>query len=252
MASPTAAGQAITGAARLSEIGFAEFTSALVTDVFAALIDANIKQTKSYMDLVNLLATTLKDFINNTKDDISPQEIAQFALALKLPALEADPSSSTELTVVEAANLNRETKLPADAELVNYVATAGKLNSQIDSIKGAIAIRIAANKYNLLREMTRQGVLRLVVDNGIIETRLIFSTYGYTSHDKNRFDDFRHVAGALAISGSGGGFGLTGIGAASIMVSTSSSSDRDVNGSNVQIYGRVELRFKTDYVPLNP
>ena len=34
-------------------------------------------------------------------------------------------------------------------------------------------------------------------------------------------------------------------------VTSARESQRDVSGSRVQIFGRVELQFKTDYVPLN-
>ncbi len=43
MANGTSA--AVTEAARLDEIGFPEFTCKLVTDVFDALVSANIRQT---------------------------------------------------------------------------------------------------------------------------------------------------------------------------------------------------------------
>lgn len=261
------AGEAIAQAARLPEIGFAEFTSKLVTDVFAALIDANIKQTQAYMDLVQTMATSLKDFINNTKDDITPQEISQFLNALGgLPALTAGQS----LTSDQANNLNSSTNLPTEAGAPNnnQVAAAGALDdSKVKTIQEAVARRLAANKYNLLREMVKQGVLRLVVDNGIIETRLTFNTYGYKSWQKNTFDQSKSgggmVGGAAAgyggfgaylpIFGGAGAGGLAGVGGlGGISVSTTSESQRDVNGSSVQIFGRVEIRFKTDYVPLNP
>jgi hypothetical protein len=37
---------------------------------------------------------------------------------------------------------------------------------------------IAGNRYTLLKEMVRMGIIRLVVDYGEIETRLTFTTYG--------------------------------------------------------------------------
>ena len=66
---------AIATAARLDEIGFPEFTTKLVTDVFDALIASNLQQQKAYIELLQATAKSLKDFINDTRDDIGAPEI---------------------------------------------------------------------------------------------------------------------------------------------------------------------------------
>jgi hypothetical protein len=55
----------------------------------------------------------------------------------------------------------------------------------------AVANRLAANKYTLLKEMVKMGVLRLVVGNGHILTRLTFTTYGSTFYEKKSSDYHR-------------------------------------------------------------
>ena len=37
----------------------------------------------------------------------------------------------------------------------------------------------------------------------------------------------------------------------SLAIRTSNESHRDVSGSRVQIFGRVQVNFKTDYAPLS-
>jgi len=99
------------------------------------------------------------------------------------------------------------------------------------------------------------GVLRLVVEHGVIETRLTFNTYGSTFYQKNansyHRDDFRFRAKAKT----GAFVSLWASASAStsyssVNVSTTSQVNRDVSGSQVQIYGRVQIDFKTDYQPL--
>jgi hypothetical protein len=83
------AGAAVSQATRLQEIGFAEFASTLVNDVFDALIAAHLRQTQAYIDLVKAAAVSLRDFIARTKDAIGPPEVAalldRFALQVGQP-----------------------------------------------------------------------------------------------------------------------------------------------------------------------
>jgi hypothetical protein len=258
MANGTSA--AVTEAARLDEIGFPEFTTKLITDVFDALVSANIRQTESYVELLSAVGKSLTAYINDTKDDIDGAQIMQFLAAVLPPAdPEGDSASKVEvgtsLTAADAGTLNKALQLPDQAEPT--VATAGEITaSSLEAIMEAVAERIAASKYNLLQEMVRQGILRLVVEDGQIETRLTFTTYGSTfaanrSSDYSR-KDFNFRAKART------GFALSKwVSAAastsynSVRVRTTTSEDRDTSGSQVQIYGGVKIRFKTDYLPLN-
>ena len=112
--------------------------------------------------------------------------------------------------------------------------------------------------------MVRQGVLRLYVDNGVIETRLTFTTYGQAVSSSDETKRERAEADSASGFGAAGGLGaFTGItlggfvggagfrqGSSKLTVSTSQESHRDVSGSRVQIFGRVRLNFKTDLLPL--
>ena len=91
---------AVTEATRLSEIGFPEFTTKLVTDVFDALIAANIRQTQAYVELLREISKSLKEFINDTKDDIGPQELLQFLAAVLPP----ENLNSGDASKVKAGN----------------------------------------------------------------------------------------------------------------------------------------------------
>jgi hypothetical protein len=207
---------------------------------------------------VKTSAATLKDFINNTKDGIGAGEISAF-----LAGLEGLPKLTAPLSVDQANLLNNALKLPDEAGVANnnqpiaVAGAAGPINLDANAIKAvneAVARRIAANRYDLLNQMVRQGVLRLVVDNGVIETRLTFKTYGTTSAVgttsllQTRTSGFGlgggFTVGAAGFGGGGGNVQTT--------VSAASELHRDVNGSSVQIFGRVEIHFKTDYSPLKP
>lgn len=257
---PNAASAAVTNATRLQEIGFAEFTATLINEVFNALVAANLRQTEAYVGLLQAATLSLKDFIGESAAGVSPQDVAGF--------LQRFQPLQVGQAVADAALLNDALELPAAAgepQNNRVVPTSGNLTQNAKQrIEEAVARRIAANRFELLQETVRQGALRLVVDNGIIETRLTFSTYGRS--DRSRSTSERAAAARAAESGAGVGLGFGGFGgvanllfgggaqradlSSSLNVSTAKSTDRDVTGSHVQVFGRVQIQFKTDYAPL--
>lgn len=255
--------EAVSQAARLSEIGFPEFTTKLITDVFDSLVATNLRQTEAYTELLKQTGKSLTQFINDTKDDIGGEMLLQF-LALALPPRDVDsedPSHVKEgnsLTNEEAATLNKTLELK-DASITNdnKVATSGALNqTKVNAILEAVANRISADKYSLLKEMVKQGILRLVVENGEIETRLTFNTYG-SSFYQNKTTDYQRKNFAFRAKAKTGGLLSAWVKASastsynSVKISTATKTDQDRSGSRVQIYGRVFVNFKTDYLPLD-
>jgi hypothetical protein len=266
------ASNAIDNATRLNEIGFPEFTAQLITDTFNAITKSYIEQTAQYINLVQAVSKTLQDFINDTVDDISADEIGAFLVALgslndaALDFLLGDSSTPGSLSSTEAAALNAAVALPpaAGTAIGANIPTGALTANRRDTIADAIARRIANNRFDLLQTMVRQGILRLYVDNGTIETRLTFTTYGTAVKSSSKSNRERFEEATAAGRGFGGGVGGSagpgGIGfgggfasgelTSKLAVSTASTSQRDVSGSRVQIFGRVKLNFKTDLLPL--
>jgi hypothetical protein len=263
---------AVDNATRLSEIGFPEFTAKLITDTFNAITSSYLQQTAQYIDLVQAVSASLQDYINNTVDDISADEIGTFLVSLgalndaALNFLLGDSTTPGSLSATEATALNNALTLPpaAGAAAGATVPSGALTNNRRQTISDAIARRIAANKYDLLQTMVRQGILRLYVDNGTIETRLTFTTYGSSTQSSSKSNRSRFESSLAAGAGAGAGFGGfagptlggffggggLGTTSSSLSVSTSKESQRDVTGSRVQIFGRVKLNFKTDLLPL--
>jgi len=263
--------QAVENATRLSEIGFPEFTAQLITDTFNAITSSYLNQTSQFIAVVQAVSQTLQDYINNTVDDIPADEVGAFLLGIgglnddALNFLLGDSTATASLSATEAAAINSAVALAPAAGPSTAPASTGSLsNTKKQNIADAIARRIANNKYDLLQTMVRQGILRLYVDNGIIETRLTFTTYGQAVSSSSKSSRKQLQDNRASGFGAGGGFGaivgstLAGFGAAggfaksssSLAVSTSQASQRDVSGSRVQIFGRVRLNFKTDLLPL--
>jgi len=253
-------------ATNLPKIGFPEFTAKLVTDVFDALVGANIRQTEAYMELVEQVGKTLSQYINDTRDDISGAEILQF-LAAVLPSEDSEKPSKVEedgsLTSEDVQKLNDQLQvdgLPAgdgvgDDNQVTIDVSGPLEESDVDSILTAVANRLAANKYSLLKEMVKQGILRLVVENGVIETRLTFNTYGSSFYQNNstqynRSKYINRTKGKTGFLTSLFGSYASSTKRTSLSINTAKQTDKDISGSRVQIFGRVQINFKTDYQPL--
>jgi hypothetical protein len=242
----------------LNEIGFSEFTAKLVTDVFNALISANVTQTQAYVELLQAVSKSLADYINDTKDDISGDMILQF-LAKALP--DDQSTSGTKVRVGATLQqpdvdiLNKALVVPGVQDTPGIPATKINDNAALDAILQAVAKRIAADKYTLLKEMVKMGVLRLVVEHGVIETRLTFNTYSNSYYESNKNDYNSSSFSTRAATGTGGLTSLFVKASAStsfntMKVSTAKETSRDISGSSVQIYGRVQIDFKTDYQPM--
>jgi hypothetical protein len=258
---PSATELAVTQAARVNEIGFPEFTTKLITDTFDALVSANLRQTQAYIELVQQVSKSLTQFIDDTRDDINGEQLMQFlatALPPENPTKDSPPTKLTPTATLddaEATKLNAALSIP-EYPAQNEVAAAGALTQDsYNAILTAVANRIAANKYSLLQEMVKMGILRLVVESGKIETRLTFTTYGSTFYEKTATQYHRDSFQFKAKASTGSFVSLWCKASAStqynsINISTTKETNRDISGSTVQIYGSVIINFKTDYQPM--
>ena len=252
---------AIDQATRLDEIGFAEFTSQLIGETFDALISANIRQQETYLTMVKEASKSLSDYINQTKDDISMTELIQFVSSLPSPTAVNTPRFKVgyKLSEEDAAALNNSIKIDdtkvtqpifAKDEILNKAPNG---TGKWDILLEAVAKRIAANKYDMLKTILRQGMLRLVVENGYLETRLTFNTWEYHRDTQTTSDYTRE----LTKSGSASGILTTIFSGPSVSsnrklsVKTANTSNTDTSGTNISVFGGVKLQFKTDYLPLN-
>lgn len=246
----------------VSDIRFPEFTAGLINSTFDAIISSNIRQMGAYVDLMRMVSQSLSEYLNNTRDDISGDEVLAF-LEKVLPAYEDDTANTTHvhsgsvLTAPQATVLNNAVKLPSDAGVTAPTIPAGAIDaSEMSQIIEAVTNRLACNKYNLLKEMVKQGVLRLVIENGTIETRLTFSAYDYQSYSRNSSSYSRSASSTRKVGTSGvfqtlfSGASLSASSNTQLHVQTANQSSRATEGSNTTIFGGVKLQFKTDYLPL--
>jgi hypothetical protein len=249
---------AIGAATRLNEIGFVEFTTKLVSDVFDTLVASNLRQQQAFLELLQATSKSLTAYINETKDDIGPGEIMQVLTAIAprnndTPAASDSPTAVTtggKISADEATAINNA--LAVTDPDTNVVSN----DKAIDTLREAVATRVAANKYTLLKEMVKLGMLRLVVTDGTIETGLNFHTYGsdFLRNNSSRYSSqqfqFKANAGTGSIL-SAWVKASASTSYTSVNVSSSNTSSGSSSGVDTTITGGVKINFKTDYLPLD-
>jgi hypothetical protein len=251
---------AIENAIRFTQIPFAEFTAKLINDTFDALIAANIRQADVYASLLNKIAEGLTKYVNDTKDEVDVNAVMDFLKGtlsadlvnkITMTAPQENGVGTThfdeeECEILNAALTPTNDKL-ADANKVE-IKTTESAKSQIDAITKACAVRISENKYNLLKNMVEMGVLRLVIDSGLIETKIIFNTFDHYEVDAKARDSINVLQRQNTSSYL---FGLIKSSQSTYMTicPATASANGDTN-TNVTITGTVQIKFKSDYKPL--
>jgi hypothetical protein len=252
---------AVTEATRLTDIGFPEFTAKLVKDVFDALLAATLRQMEAYSELVAATAKTLQEYVAENKQLVSGEEVWDWLVKnLPGPAASVTDPKPEDATLVrvgvtlndsEKVKVRQKTGLPSSGSNA-WNPTSDLQQADVDAVTDKVREIIAGNRYTLLKEMVKMGIIRLVVDYGEIETRLTFTTYGESQQLKAAS---AYQSRAFGISG-GVSARFKAVQASvaasysSVSVRTTSSIDRDVSGSKVDIYARVLIRFKSDYLAL--
>jgi hypothetical protein len=267
---PNGTSTAVTEATRLTDIGFPEFTAKLVKDVFDVLLGATLHQMEAYSELLAATAKTLQEYVAENKQLVSGEEVWDW-LVKNLPgpaknaAADPKPEDATlvhegvllieDQTTKEITKIRDKTGLTTN-DWSGPSGNNGTLSpSDVETITAKVREIIAGNRYTLLKEMVRMGIIRLVVDYGEIETRLTFTTYGESLSQKtaNTLNTKAFAATASLQTGKAINKWVKVSAAAnysSVSVRTTSSIDRDVSGSKVDIYARVLIRFKSDYLAL--
>lgn len=235
-------------ASRLEEIGFTEFTVKLVLEVFEGLNVAAANQQQAFVELLQATSKTLSDYLTEGgANDIPPEEILGFITQVIGTRDDGSPKALTGLSEGEISTLNEAVQVAGET---NAITTPSE-----DAILTAVAQRIAATKYQALQEMVRLGVCRLKIYDGKIETGMTLNTYAnrYLSTNSSSFE---RRDSSFSLSGRTGSFFdryvrlSGGYNSSRIAVRTTNASQQDTSGSSVNIFGRVTICFRSDFVPL--
>jgi hypothetical protein len=286
---PGAGDRALAAATQLQKIGFVEFTTRLITDVYNAIVKASIDQLKAYADYVNTISKTLEDYQNEltgsdpveqkaraddriqnvyhlplTPDPISLNNDQVKSLQQEFVGVTARDAEDTQDMTIDDAIKGTDTGSPhiALADLEALVIAERRLN--------------AAEAYDLLKTVLQMGMQKVVVTNGDILTKLVFhvdSTDNFSATTMNIRERGTSLGIQGALSGRYGGTaetqkdhkgemantalggmiggGISGNYASNkLNVSVVNESHTAATNVTVDIIGQVKIQFRTETLPI--
>jgi hypothetical protein len=253
----SSASQAVDNATRLQDLGFAEFTAKLISDVFDAVVSSNIRQQEAYAELLERVSGSIADFEQEAVSDADvdaylverfPDSSAPGETLLvdgyAVPSTESDDTAARIQALLGAAAVDLGITLPTAGETLD--------SDDVANLAAAARRNLATRRLDALRELVETGIIRLVVETGRIETRLDFTTYGAdTGRSSYSRYDRRKSGGSLNGGIFGKMFGLSGnIGGSRLRTRTYTRNNTAYTSAKVETGATVELNLRGDYVPL--
>ena len=267
-------------ASQLDNIGFPEFTANLINSVYDALLSGTLKQMEAYQELLSSVSKTLREFQEANYSEVTIAE-AQDWLVQNFPVTYTDSNGKehkvskigavsvngvmkigklkendlpNSLTYIEFADVNEPDLEKLKNLLGNELASDFTKNTTYDELITAIRKKIAGNRYTILKEMVKLGIMRLFVKEAEVETKLTFSVSVTEMQGQN---NYTYTNGSFSSGISGGGvikkvFNISGnLSYSKVNVRTSSSWARTLGTASADIMGRVLVKLQSDFIQLS-
>ncbi|MBX3086380.1 MAG: hypothetical protein KF716_32385 [Anaerolineae bacterium] len=242
----------------LNAVSFPRFVTELINGVFKAMLDSNITQMQSFVELLNNVSTSLDGFadVNVGADRARKWLVETFPGSFVISGgdeEDQDPDEPSSATVQMAPG----GQMPSPAALRTALGLGDDEpvpTGDPDRVLVPLARRkLASQRQQMLATMVMLGMQRLVVDSGRIHAAMQFhiDARSAAEQDKGSMFDFRNTASA---SGSFG-FGPWGVSASMTntigYASTEQTRTTEDLNAQVDVNSSVEIIFHTDYLPLN-
>ena len=261
----------------VKDLGFVEFTAGLINGTFDAVTGSTIKQMDAYAKMVADIAKSLKEF---QAENVSDAQIDAYLLqrypnpadpettmivpGRKFVGIEEDeakgvPGKSAADQALEVANAivldSQKLKplaTPLTVEEIYPVGADSIRGPQVMAIRTASGLLLAKGSQDVLVEMARMGMARIVVTNGEILSKLTFRVSASeidqrVQHNYEQESSHSYLRGNLSLplkflGFSGGG----GTGSNKFTCTTVNESSFDSTTMSAEIIGQVRINFKTE------
>ncbi|MEP0872676.1 hypothetical protein NDA01_22925 [Trichocoleus desertorum AS-A10] len=273
-------------------MAFVDFTQGLITGTFNSIIKATVDQMKAYSEMVSDLTKSLKEFASdNVSEDAISEKLAEMAFeekindkAVTFEVIANQPRRSYHLkrlyflapvtggyraeilkvfgldnSIDDKGQIKEADKKELDKDDITGLGdpdSSGKKvysASDITTIRAAVKHGLAKDGMNQLRQMAREGMARIVITEGEINTKLLFRVSSTDSTTTNTTNTNRTSFGGSLKAGAMWGWGNASLSAYYNNLSVSTVDQTTVGNIETltQMSGQVTLKFKTDYKPLN-
>ena len=228
----------------LNAIEFPTFVADLIRGTYNAIVDASIKQMEAYAELIANVAKTVDQFMSDNITDNQARDylVSQYPGHFKIDASEGDP----KVVLRDGATDKKVPSFKTDLELPEDVALSDDTAEQ--TLVPAARRKLARGRQQMLSAMVMMGINRIVVTSGRIRATMGFHI---DAHDYGRaqtasqFDE-TNVSAVTGWFGFGGGGSVN----ATTYVTSTKKDSTDALNLQTDLTGEVDLRFKSDYLPL--
>ena len=232
----------------LNAIAFPTFVADLIKGTFNAVVDASIQQMEAYTKLLENVAKTVDQFMaenitdNQARDHLVQGYPEHFRLEVGNdgPRVRVKPTERDPPDWKGLFGLNEDVAMDDDAVENTLVPAARR--------------KLAQNRHQMLSTMVLMGMSRIVVTSGLIKAKMGFHLEARDagSADSASAFDARHESevgagdGIATFLGGPHGRSTTSI----AYVSTQKRGSTDEIDMTTDLTAEVELKFKSDYFPL--
>lgn len=231
----------------LNAIAFPTFVADLIKGTFQAIVDSSIQQMEAYAELLSNVAKTVQEF---EADNITDNNARDWLAGAYPQVIRLDTSSGQpRLVPQDGADDAQQPDFRRDLNLGEQ--PAGLDEETIEALLVPAARRkIAQSRQQTLATMVLMGMNRIVVTRGRIKAAMGFridTTDTSRAESAQKFD-FKHEQQAKY------GWFLSPVKASmkttvSYVSSSKKSSESEID-VGADLTGEVDLRFKSDYFPL--
>jgi len=233
----------------LNAISFPSFVADLIKGTYFAIVQATIQQMEAFGKLLANVAQTVDEFMasNITENQARDFLVSSFPSHFQIETSGDGARVKTRPNAPDSApdfksifNLSEDVEVDDDTAEEKLVPAARR--------------KLAQNRHQMLAAMVMMGIQRIVVTSGHINAKMGFHIVARdtaTASTASEFDEQNE-----AQTGFGGGVGAFFGGPSASITNTVtyvSSTKKDSSDSldiNADLTGEVDLKFKSDYLPL--
>lgn len=245
----------------LNAVSFPRFVNELINGVFKAILESNMQQMQSFIELLNNVAASTEGFadLNMGPDRARSWLVESFPGNFEIEGSEdedgwGDRTASDEPNEARIQLRAGASMPPADALRTSLGLDANEsIPSSPEALVPFVRRQLARQRQEMLGTMVMLGMQRIVIDGGKINAAMRFhiDTRSAAQSDVGSAFDFRHQSSAS------GSFGIGPWGLSASMtntigfVSTQRTQTTEEMNTDLDLSSSVELIFRTDQVPLN-
>jgi hypothetical protein len=233
------------------EMGFAEFTAQLISEVFEAIATSQVDQELRRADMSALAAMPPQEYAVQFIHDRQ----VETELVRLFPAVQSRQKHAIYAGAAYQPQREDRNEIPAIGKHLGITLGSEHLQSTkrgkltltqagVETIQESARLRLAEGHLRALQQLLSQGIPRVLVDSGHINAKLTFQLIRV--QDAARPENASRMAEPLKPLGEMGKLALPGS-LKDIRLIVRPTDDRTPQTSNVQanVYGEVDITFKT-------